>query len=130
MNPATAVQPDRSSRSLAHLPVSAFATVMGLGGTALAWQRAAATLHVSPIPGRILAWHASVRPVRVGVHLPLAALTSAFLTATRPGAAAYRPAAVLALAVLSTLVVALIARTLIAVRRGQFCRAEPPAGDP
>jgi tellurite resistance protein len=44
------------SSGLAHLPVSVFATVMGLGGTALAWQRAADTFTMSPLPGRILAW--------------------------------------------------------------------------
>lgn len=35
-------QHDRSSRPLAHLPVTLFASVMGLGGLSLAWRRAAA----------------------------------------------------------------------------------------
>ena len=48
----------RPSGGLAHLPVSVFATAMGLGGTALAWQRAAGTFAMSPHPGRILAWTA------------------------------------------------------------------------
>jgi len=48
----------RPAGGLAHLPVSVFATVMWLGGTALAWQRAAGTFVMSPLPGRILAWTA------------------------------------------------------------------------
>lgn len=48
----------RPSGGPAYLPVSVFATVMGLGGTALAWQRAAGTFAMSPLPGRILAWTA------------------------------------------------------------------------
>jgi tellurite resistance protein len=48
----------QSPAGLAHLPVSVFATVMGIGGASLAWQHAAATLEVSPIPGRVLAWTA------------------------------------------------------------------------
>lgn len=48
----------RPAGGLAHLPVTVFATVMGLGGTALAWQRATGTLGLSPLPGRILAWAA------------------------------------------------------------------------
>ncbi|MFI7547426.1 SLAC1 anion channel family protein [Actinoplanes sp. NPDC049599] len=48
----------RRAGGLAHLPVSVFATVMGLGGTALVWRRAAGTFAISPLPGRILAWTA------------------------------------------------------------------------
>jgi tellurite resistance protein len=54
--PAEATAP--SPAGLAHLPVSVFATVLGIGGAALAWQRAAATLDLSPVPGRVLAWTA------------------------------------------------------------------------
>jgi tellurite resistance protein len=61
--PAPALSPD----GLAHLPVSIFATVMGIGGAALAWQRAAATLDLSPIPGRVLAWTALAVFGAVGV---------------------------------------------------------------
>ncbi len=38
---ATAAVADRSEHSLAHLPVTLFASVMGLGGLSLAWRRAA-----------------------------------------------------------------------------------------
>jgi tellurite resistance protein len=50
--PARIAGPDRD---LAHLPVSVFAIVMGVGGTALAWQRAATVFGTSPTPGRLRA---------------------------------------------------------------------------
>jgi len=53
---------------------------MGLGGTALAWQHAAGTFAISPLPGRILAW---------------TALTAFALTGTAYATKAFRhPAAV------------------------------------
>lgn len=117
-----------SPAGLAHLPVSVFATVMGIGGAALAWQRGAATLDLSPVPGHVLAGTALVVFAAAGVAytFPLAALTSAFLAASGPGATGYRAAAVLALIVVSLLVAALTVRTLVALRRRELCRPEPP----
>jgi tellurite resistance protein len=42
-----------------HLPVAVFAVVMGLAGTAVAWQRAAASLGVPAEVGQVLAWLAA-----------------------------------------------------------------------
>ena len=141
-------------------PVSIFATVLGLGGAALAWQRGASALDLSAVPGRVLAWTAlavfavvsiahatktirypaAVRrewrhPVMLALPFtlsawaytfPIAALTSALLTAARAGAAGYRIAAALALTVVSLLVTALTVHILVAVGHGQLCRPEPP----
>lgn len=68
---------DGGSR-LEHLPVTAFAVVMGLAGTAVAWQRAARSLAVPVAVGDVLAWSAAVVFVVVAVahgvkaarHLP------------------------------------------------------------
>ncbi|MDY7089599.1 MAG: SLAC1 anion channel family protein [Actinomycetota bacterium] len=67
--PAREAQPPipASSRGLAYLPVSIFATVMGIGGTALAWQRTAAALDLPPLPGEVLAWTALTVFAVVGV---------------------------------------------------------------
>lgn len=52
-----AAQPDvRHPDRLQHLPVTVFATVMGLAGTAAAWQRAARTVGAPPAIGDAVAW--------------------------------------------------------------------------
>ena len=38
---ASPTEPGQPARSLAHLPVTLFASIMGLGGLSLAWRRAA-----------------------------------------------------------------------------------------
>ena len=58
---------------------------------------------------------------------PLAALTAAFLAAAHAGMSGYRPAAALALGVVSLLTAGLTARTLLAARRGDLSRPEPAA---
>jgi len=50
---------DRTDR-LQHLPIAVFSVVMGLGGTAVAWQRAALTLGVPRAVGDVLAWTATL----------------------------------------------------------------------
>ncbi len=46
----------RPTPSIAHMPVSLFASVMGIGGLAVAWRRAADVFSVSGEIGKILAW--------------------------------------------------------------------------
>lgn len=46
----------RPTPSIAHLPVSLFASVMGVGGLAVAWRRAAYVFSVSSGIGKALAW--------------------------------------------------------------------------
>ncbi|MEJ2578285.1 MAG: SLAC1 anion channel family protein, partial [Kineosporiaceae bacterium] len=53
--PAPGSQP---SAGLAHLPVGVFATVMGIGGTSLAWRWAVPTLHAPTAIADLLAWTA------------------------------------------------------------------------
>lgn len=63
---------------LQHLPVTVFAVVMGLGGTSLAWQRAARTAGAPQEAGQALAWlalgvlavAAGAYLVKVALHLP------------------------------------------------------------
>jgi tellurite resistance protein len=57
-----AAAPARSDTSaldrLEHLPVTMFTLVMGFGGTAVAWQRAASVVGAPAVIGRVLAWFA------------------------------------------------------------------------
>lgn len=53
------MSPSSASR-LRYLPVSLFASVMGIGGLSLAWRRAARVLGAPPWPGQVLAWVALV----------------------------------------------------------------------
>ncbi len=46
----------RPTPSIAHMPVSLFASVMGMGGLAVAWRRAADVFNVSPEIGKTLTW--------------------------------------------------------------------------
>ena len=46
----------RPTPSIAHLPVSLFASVMGIGGLAVAWRRAADVFRVSSDIGKALTW--------------------------------------------------------------------------
>jgi tellurite resistance protein len=46
----------RPTPSIAHMPVSLFASVMGIGGLALAWRRAADVFNVSSDIGKALTW--------------------------------------------------------------------------
>lgn len=46
----------RPTPSIAHMPVSLFASVMGIGGLAVAWRRAADVFEVTPGVGKALAW--------------------------------------------------------------------------
>jgi tellurite resistance protein len=46
----------RPTPSIAHMPVSLFASVMGIGGLAVAWRRAADVFSVSGEIGKVLAW--------------------------------------------------------------------------
>jgi tellurite resistance protein len=50
----------RPTPSIAHMPVSLFASVMGIGGLAVAWRRAADVFGVSPGIGKVLTWVALV----------------------------------------------------------------------
>ena len=50
---------DASSSRLQHLPVTLFATVMGIGGLSLAWRRAAAVWAVPAWPAQSLFWVAA-----------------------------------------------------------------------
>lgn len=52
---------------LAHLPVSFFAVVMGIGGLALAWLKADAVYGVGQLPGRVLAAATAVVFLTIGV---------------------------------------------------------------
>ncbi|HQR26002.1 MAG TPA: SLAC1 anion channel family protein [Nocardioides sp.] len=52
--PATSTMP--TTTSLAHLPVTLFAAVMGLGGLALAWRRAALVWDLPHWPADLLFW--------------------------------------------------------------------------
>jgi tellurite resistance protein len=54
-------------RSIANLPVSLFASVMGIGGLSLAWARAAQVFSVSSNVGKALGWAAGVVLVVVAV---------------------------------------------------------------
>ena len=48
--------PQTPASSLAHLPIGVFAVAMGVGGTAVAWHRAASALGVPDTIGEVLAW--------------------------------------------------------------------------
>jgi tellurite resistance protein len=50
----------RALDRLEHLPVTMFAVVMGLGGAAVAWQRAASAIGAPAVVGRALVWSALV----------------------------------------------------------------------
>lgn len=54
-------------RPLQHLPVTLFAAVMGVGGLALAWRRAAKVWGVSEAPFQVLLWTALILFVVIGV---------------------------------------------------------------
>ena len=55
MTAAAQAPPHAEERSLAHLPVGAFAMVMGVAGLAVAWQKAGELWGFGPIVGRSLA---------------------------------------------------------------------------
>ena len=77
---------------LQHLPITLFASVMGLGGLSLAWRRAALVWDVSPRIAQVIFWIAPVghtcpqstqvgsqypmRGIRMGVHKPSMPLSS------------------------------------------------------
>ncbi len=63
---AVPAPPGRSSGSLAHLPVTLFASVMGLGGLSLAWRRAALSWGVPQWPSLALLALATTAFVVVG----------------------------------------------------------------
>lgn len=86
---------------LAHLPVSLFASVMGIGGLSLAWRRAAAT-HLAPAwIGQALFWVALV------VFIPLIALYAA-KWAVRPAAALAEARHPIKMPFLSTITIAVL----------------------
>jgi tellurite resistance protein len=67
-SPPTSIAEVAAGR-LQHLPVTVFAVVMGLGGTAVAWQRASVALGAPGLIGHLLTWLAlAVFAAAVGAY--------------------------------------------------------------
>ena len=86
---------------LAHLPVSLFASVMGIGGLSLAWRRAAATQLAPEWIGQALFWFA------LAVFVALVALYAA-KWAVRPAAALNEARHPIKMPFLSTITIAVL----------------------
>jgi tellurite resistance protein len=103
-SPRRDTPPGADGPRLQHLPVTVFAVVMGLGGTATAWQRASTALGTPRLVGDALAWLAvAVFAVLVGAY---ATKVARFLPAVRaewrhPVKLAFVPTGSIALVILS-----------------------------